>query len=733
MEGRTFRVRKRDGRTEEFNEARILLALECAFKAHHGLSPEKHLPDAVQAAVKKCADHVVERVLSRAVKGEELEVERIQDAAEDQLMTEGHLEVARRYILYREERRRTRVERELRAVFQESKPPPPVPKTPTAAPPEERPRAGGLSAQEWLRSIYGQALPKPRPGETLQEVHRRHFDCCLNEGEYLRLVDAELLEFDSARLARGLRLERDQTFTAAGLEALHDLYLPRENGRRLQTPQHFWMKIAMGLALNEGAARETRALEFYEVLSTFRFVPSDLILRHAGSPHPQLSACHGAASASDLEHVTLQPGGPACSWLEPWHRDVLAFLARPQPGGAPSDPQLNKGLWVPDLFMKRLRQQGSWTIFDPGEADGLRRCQGAEFEARYLEYEQQAARGGLRFSRRINAADLWRQVLVSLLQTGQPWLGFKDAVNTRSTRDHRGPVCGAGVDGDVLPKTFPYEGTACPLGAINLAAHLTDRGVGLDVTQLRATVTAAVRMLDNAVDLSAYPAEPLRAASREQRPIGLGVAGFADALDRLQLQPASAAAADFADWSMELVSYFAILASAELAAERGPCPGYAASKWSRGLLPLDTLALLSSRRGLPVDVNAAAAQDWEPVRAMIRRHGMRHCATTAVASCHGPARVAGLAPFPDAGATDPFWLIECAARRQKWIDLGHTLDLPAPERDLAKISRLYTQAWEKGLKTIHQLLPAAQLQEHPGVAGVPAAIQPPPEMAAAPV
>jgi ribonucleotide reductase alpha subunit len=493
------------------------------------------------------------------------------------------------------------------------------------------------------------------------------------------------------------------------------------------------MRIALGLALNEVEPREARALEFYEVLSTFRFLPSHSILRHAGAPDPQLSTCHQAASANDFQHITLQPGGPACSWLEPWHRDILDFLARPRTDRVSLDRQLNKGLWVPDLFMKRLRQQGSWTLLDPGEADGLRGCQGAQFEARYLACEQKAAGGGLRFCQRVNAADLWREIMSSLLETGQPWLGFKDAVNTRSAQDHCGLICGAGLGGDILLNTSTNEGTACPLGAINLAAHLSERGTGLDVALLQATVASAVRMLDNAVDLNSYPAEQTRASSLEHRPIGLGLAGFAEALDRLQLHPASAAAADFADWSMELVSYFAIMASAELAGERGPYPGYAGSKWSRGLLPIDTLALLSSERGLPLDINAAASQDWEPVRALIRQHGMRHCATTAVASFQGPALVAGLAPAPAAGETDPQWLIECAARRQKWIDMGQTLDLPAPDRDLDKISHLYMQAWEKGLKTIHQLLPAAPRQDPAGVQSTPAEIELPPHLAAAAV
>jgi ribonucleotide reductase alpha subunit len=232
------------------------------------------------------------------------------------------------------------------------------------------------------------------------------------------------------------------------------------------------------------------------------------------------------------------------------------------------------------------------------------------------------------------------------------------------------------------------------------------------VTLLQQTITASVRMLDNAVDLSWYPTARSQAASLEERPIGLGVAGFTEALERLNLRPGSAAAAEFADWSMELVSYFAVLASAELAGERGAYPNYASSKWSRGLLPLDTLALLSTARGLPVGVSSAGGQDWELVRAQIQRHGLRHCATTAVGSCGQPALVAGLDLAAGEGKVDPHWLIECAARRQKWIDMGHTLDLPVAEGDLGKIGHFYMEAWEKGLKTTRQLVLVPAEREH---------------------
>jgi ribonucleotide reductase alpha subunit len=650
LQNKRFLVRKRDGRIEEFNEARILLAIESAFKAQHDLLPDASLSESAQAAARLCAEQVVQRVLSRAVRGEELEVERIQDTVEEQLMLAGHLEVARRYILYREKRRIARAERENR-------------RRPSASSKEASDSleaALGLVLPE-LRSIYRQALPKQRDGERFEDVYRRHFDGCLNEGDYWRRLSPELLEFDSERLARNLRLERDQKIATAPLEALRDHYLLREQGRCLETPQYFWMRIAMGLALNENTRREERALDFYETLSTFRFIPSDLILSHAGTREPFL------AGGSEAE--------PSSRWIEPWRRDILEALDGKSP-------------WLPDLFMKRVRQAALWSLFDPEETGDLHDCCGREFEKRYLAYEQKAKQSAIRFAKQVKAVDLWHEIVASVAHTGQARVGFKDAVRLRSPHFHR-------------------QSAAGPLGVINLAAHIPEGGGALDLGLLRATIASAVRMLDNAVDLSLHPTEQARLSGLEHRAIGLGVAGFHEALDRLHLVAESKAAADFADWSMELISYGAIMASAELARERGPFPRYAESKWQDGILPIDTLGQLSLERGVGVDVTADLSQDWAPVREKIRRHGIRNGATTAISCLDTPARIAGITPSIDSARAgeeiDPKWLIECAARRQKWMDLGQTLTLRTSETDAGKIADLYMQAWEKGLQTLHQL------------------------------
>ncbi len=745
LQGKKLFVRKRDARIEEFNEARICLAIESAFKAAEGVGRDAKLAAHLQVAVRKCADVVVERVLSRAVRGEQLEVERIQDAVEDQLMLDGHLAVARRYILYREKRRLARAEREGRAAPPaaiafpvEGTPPLESPPeaapvaVPVPAPPPERGEASTAgAARSLLQKIYSQALPKTPRDKELEAVHRGHFSVYINEGQYLNQLAPELPEFDLEMLAGALRLERDELFPLAGLQALHDDYLLHDDVRRIETPQYFWMRVAMGLALNEGEQRNARAAEFYEALSTFRFVPSEPVLCHAGTVEPRLITCFAATSWSDLEHVSAQAGprmeqrkrtGLTCSWLEPWHIGIWDFLQRPRPGGPVWNHDLNKALWVPDLFMKRVCQQGRWTLFEPAQVPDLHQKFGRAFEQRYLEYEEKADRGEMHGFQRIHAADLWREMLASLAQTGQPWLGFKDAANVRSTQDHAGVVHGASLCTAILLNTSPLEASACSVGSVNLSAHLAgDSPVALDIPLLRSTVGTAMRMLDNAIDISSYPDEAARAASREHRPAALGLLGFQDALDRLKAGYASAAAADFADRSMEIISHCAILASASLARERGAYPSYAGSKWSHGLLPVDTLALLAAERGMAVDIDSSMTQDWDMVREAVRRDGLRHCTTTAISTTEAGSRITGASPSIEPAGQGkqetvfeigPQWLIECAARRQKWLDMSQALTLYAADLDLAALADICLQAWEKGLKTTRQLHSPSRLPRH---------------------
>jgi len=481
LQGRKLFVRKRDARIEEFNEARISLAIESAFKAVASIGRDAKLSSQLQIAVKKCADAVAERVMSRAVRGEELEVERIQDAVEDQLMLDGHLEVARRYILYREQRRLARAEREGRIPSAVPIPIQPVSTLKTAASlaqvsvpaaPPTPPLPPASPARVLLETIYSQVLPQLQPGENLAEVHRRHFSAYTNEGQYLDLLAPELPEFDLDALAAALQIERDDLFPLSGLQVLHDGYLLEDQGRRIETPQYFWMRLAMGLAMNEGTQCTHRALEFYEALSTFRFVPSEIILAHAGTPQAHLLNTFHTTDWSDLEHVTAKMGprldprkksGLTCSWLEPWHIGIWDFLQRQLPGEPAWNHDLNKALWVPDLFMKRVRQNGRWTLFDPTEVPELHRKFGRVFEECYFAHEQKADRGELQNFQRINAVDLWQEILASLAQTGQPWFGFKDAANVRSTQDHAGMVHHGSICTGILRRRWMFRCCKEPL------------------------------------------------------------------------------------------------------------------------------------------------------------------------------------------------------------------------------------------------------------------------------
>jgi ribonucleoside-diphosphate reductase alpha chain len=830
LQGNHFIVRKRDGRREEFNEARIILAVESAFRAALGIEPDEPLRDVLQIEIKKITDPIVPRILGRAIKGEELEVEAIQDAVEEQLMRAGHLAIARRYILYRDERRRARLARERAAGASVSSAPCPVATTPSHTPAQTGSplpigqRAAlachgleqggsidrlineclqqahpGIGSDEWenalcetarsqmarqpayetvalrllLRRIYRQALPQSPPSGDIAEAQRRQFRCCITRAIDSRQLACVLLDFDLELLAAGLRLERDSQFGYLGLRALTDEYLLGENGECVETPQYFWMRLAMGLALSEAEPSEGRVLEFYEALSSFRFIPSASILLNAGTPDPHLAACYSASGWNDLEHITARPGGRArerqrrgltCAWLEPWHFHIADFLAYPQRGEPSWEQDLSKGAWIPDLFMKRVRENSHWTLFNPSDVPDLHQLYGCAFERRYLEYEEQAQRGELKnFSRR-PAAAIWAEIVASICHTGQPWLGFKDAANLRSTQHIAGVVHSANLCGDILLPTTPHRAAACSVGAINLAAHVT--GGALDAALLQRTVEAAMRMLDNALDISVYPDSPAQITSVEQRPIALGIAGFQDTLHQLKLSYASPAAIELADRSMESVSYFAVLASTALAQERGAYPGFEKSKWNLGLLPIDTLALLEHDRGMAVDVDRSSRHDWTTARHSVRSHGMRNCAVTGITPMHEGAAITGVTPsvepalwlsvgelafgqaaqwnpglvadlkalslwnnevigelqdspgsiqhsktipaslkevYRTAFEIDPRCLIDCAARRQKWLDMSQALTLYPADADPGRMSEFCMLAWEKGLKSTRQL------------------------------
>ncbi len=885
LQGQTFSVRKRDGRVVSFDETRILIAIEYAFKADAGIHQDQPLPEAAQNNAIRVANAVIHAVIARAVKGDALEIEIIQDVVETKLMEAGHHSIARRYILYREERRKARAlrgERTTEGIPQaqlsitlpdgsrEMLDPQKIRRRLISAcrnveqtcsarhladetlknlydgvKPEEIEQAMILAARSQierepdytfvaarllLRKIYREALSAFSTVSDLASQHRDHFANYIALGIEVGRLTPKLQQFDLPKLAAALHLERDQQFTYMGVQTLYDRYLIHHEGRRLETVQYFWMRVAMGLAINEGEQKNERAIEFYEVLSAFRFVSSTPTLFNAGTLHPQLSSCYLSTVMDDLDHifkvisddaklskwagglgndwtnvratgarikgtngssqgvipflkvandtaVAVNQGGKRkgamCAYLETWHLDIEDFLELRKNTGDERrrTHDMNTANWIPDLFMKRVKANAHWTLFNPSATPDLHDLYGAAFEARYAEYERLADAGEIKLFKRIEAVALWRKMLTMLFETGHPWITFKDPSNIRSPQSHVGVIHNSNLCTEILLNTSADETAVCNLGSVNLAAHCDEKGLGGDF--LAQTIRTAMRMLDNVIDINFYPTPEARNANLKHRPVGLGVMGFQDALYKLRLPYASEAAVEFADTSMELVSYYALLASAELAKERGAYSTFQGSKWSRGLLPLDTIKLLMQERG-SLDMDCEAKLDWQRVRDAIKQNGLRNSNTMAIAPTATISNIVGIAQsieptykhlfakanlsgdftsgntylvadlkklglwddemlddlkyydglireieripaglkelYRTAFEIEPRWLIECASRRQKWIDMGQSLNLYLAQPNGKQLSEMYLLAWEKGLKTTYYLRSLAVTQ-----------------------
>ncbi|MDB6024190.1 MAG: nrdA, partial [Verrucomicrobiales bacterium] len=661
-----------------------------------------------------------------------------------------------------------------------------------------------------------------------------YFPHYIARGIEVKRLSPALLDFDFVKLGAALRLERDQQFTYMGAQTLYDRYLIHHEGRRLETTQYFWMRVAMGLSINEGEQKNERAIEFYEVLSTFRFVSSTPTLFNAGTLHPQLSSCYLSTVMDDLDHIFKVIGddaklskwagglgndwtniratgghikgtngtsqgvipflkvandtavavnqggkrkGAMCAYLETWHLDVEDFLELRKNTGDERrrTHDMNTANWIPDLFMKRVKANGTWALFSPNEVPDLHDLFGAAFEARYHEYESLADAGKIKLFKRVEAVALWRKMLTMLFETGHPWITFKDPSNIRSPQTHVGVVHSSNLCTEILLNTSAEETAVCNLGSVNLAIHTTD--AGLDGDLLARTIRTAMRMLDNVIDINFYPTPEARTANLKHRPVGLGLMGFQDALYKLRLPYSSDAAVEFADTSMEMISYHALLASAELAQERGAYSTFQGSKWSNGLLPIDTIELLAQERGGSIEMDRSARLDWSRVRNEIRQHGLRNSNTMAIAPTATISNIIGVgqsieptykhlfakanlsgdfttpntflvADLKERGLWDdamlddlkyfdgslkeieripaelqelyltafeiePRWLIECASRRQKWIDMGQSLNLYLAQPNGKQLSEMYLLAWERGLKTTYYLrsLAATQIEK----------------------
>jgi len=658
----------------------------------------------------------------------------------------------------------------------------------------------------------------------LTERYGDYFSAYIRRAGDLELLDRQLSRFDLARLGAALRPERDLQFNYLGLQTLYDRYfIHTAAGIRFELPQAFFMRVAMGLAINE-IEREERAIEFYELLSSFAFMSSTPTLFNSGTLRPQLSSCFLTSVPDDLDgiysaikdnallskfagglgndwtrvrgmgaHIKGTNGrsqgvvpflkvandtavavnqggkrkGAVCAYLETWHIDIEEFLDLRKNTGDDRrrTHDMNTANWVPDLFMKRVAEDQQWTLFSPDETPDLHDLMGQAFETAYTAYEARAERGEMKVSKRIKALDLWRKMLAMLFETGHPWIAFKDPCNLRYTNQHVGTVHSSNLCTEITLHTNDQEIAVCNLGSVNLAAHVTDQG--LDTKRLQATVRTAMRMLDNVIDYNFYNVPQARKSNLRHRPVGLGIMGFQDALYQLRIPYESQDAVQFADTSMEYLSYYAIGASADLAEERGRYPSFTGSLWSRGILPLDSIQLLAEGRGGYLQMDTSHTLDWDSLRSRVQAVGMRNSNCMAIAPTATISNIVGVSqsieptyqnlfvksnlsgeftvvnPYlvadlkerglwdavmvndlkyfdgsvqqidriPDelkglyatAFEVDARWLIEAGSRRQKWLDQAQSLNLYLREPSGKKLDNLYKLAWVRGLKTTYYL------------------------------
>jgi ribonucleoside-diphosphate reductase alpha chain len=874
----TLKIYRRDKTTPtRFNPMRIASSIERAFRRARKI--EEQMPDDVVGAVNELTGKIVAEISELASKGDTLYIDMVEDRLERELMVGRYFDVAKQYILYRAEKTRTDtpvlhpidenapirtfeitsvdggkvqltdlmlrsrlsfatrglenltssdelLETAIGQFYEGMKETEVDLATIFAAKSkiEKEPAYSQVASRLLLDVIYRETMGLPASDSTLAKTHKSYFKKYIKEGISLDRVSPQLLDFDLDELALAIDLKRDDLFSYLGLQTLYDRYFIHHEERRLETPQIFWMRVAMGLAVGEGEQKNKRAIEFYDLLSQFFYTSSTPTLFNSGTLHSQLSSCYLSTVKDDLGHifklvaddaqlskwaggigndwtpiratgarikgtngtsqgvipfmkvandtaVAVNQGGKRkgamCAYIETWHLDIEDFLELRKNTGDERrrTHDMNTANWIPDLFMKRVEENGTWTLFSPSDVPDLHDLYGAAFEKRYNEYENRAETGKIKLFKKIDAVQLFRKMLSMLFETGHPWITFKDPSNIRSPQDHVGVVHSSNLCTEILLNTSVEETAVCNLGSINLALHVTPNG--MDEKRLALTVRTAVRMLDNVIDINFYPIVEAKNSNLKHRPIGLGIMGFQDALYLQGISYASHEAVQFADRCMEMISYYAILASTELAKEKGAYPSYKGSKWDRGLLPIDTIDLLEKERGRAIDLDRSSTMDWKKVREAVKKHGMRNSNTMAIAPTATIGNITGAIPsiepiykhlfvksnlsgeftivnpylvdklkalalwdaemvddlkyfdgsireierIPDdvkqlfltAFDIEPEWIIECAARRQKWIDMGQSLNLYLLEPSGKKLHNMYMLAWNKGLKTTYYL------------------------------
>ncbi len=735
-----YRIIRRNGAVVAFEPSKIAVAMTKAFLAVNG--GQGAASARIRELVEELTKNVVAALMRRQPAGGTFHIEDVQDQVELALMRSGEHDVARSYVLYRakhmEERRlkkeaagatataepqinvtengvaRPLVMQEVRdligaackglekhvdadAILAET-----VKNLYDGVPVEELHKSAILAARALmekdpaysqvtarilLHTIRKEVFGKEVPQAGAAAAYIEYFPQYIAKGIAAELLNEELGKFDLAKLAKALVADRDLQFGYIGLQTLYDRYFLHVRDVRIEMPQAFYMRVAMGLALNE-TDREARAIEFYNLLSTFDFMSSTPTLFNSGTQRSQLSSCYLTTVSDDLEgiydaikenallakfagglgndwtpvralgaHIKGTNGksqgvvpflkvvndtavavnqggkrkGAVCAYLETWHMDIEEFLDLRKNTGDDRrrTHDMNTANWIPDLFMKRVMEKGHWTLFSPSDVPDLHDKFGKEFEEAYLGYEAKAANGELRLFKKIEALDLWRKMLSMLFETGHPWITFKDPCNIRSPQQHVGVVHSSNLCTEITLNTNADEIAVCNLGSVNMPAHMKEGKI--DHVKLQKTIRTAMRMLDNVIDINYYAVEKARNANMRHRPVGLGVMGFQDCLHMMRVPYASMEAVNFADTSMEAVCYYAYLASTELAEERGRYESYEGSLWSRGILPQDSVRLLAEQRGGYLEQDLSSSMDWTPVRERIAKFGMRNSNCVAIA------------------------------------------------------------------------------------------------------
>ncbi len=877
-----MRVIKRNGTVVSFEDSKISVAITKAFLAVEGGTAAASTR--IHETVAKLTAQVVGTFKRRMPSGGTIHIEDIQDQVELALMRAGEHLTARDYVIYRESRRQARVEKE--ALSPESQAaagainvvgadgnakPLDIERIRTVVAEacmdlsdvseaaiidealknlydgvtehelstslvitartmiEQEPNYSSAAARLLLDNLRAEGLSFLNVADSatqsdMETYYPQALKSFISRGIELELLAPNLAEYDLDRLGDAILPERDLQFSYLGLQTLYDRYFIHSNDVRFELPQLFFMRVAMGLATREDD-KNARAIEFYQLLSSFDYMSSTPTLFNSGTLRPQLSSCYLTTVPDDLygiygaiqdnamlskfagglgndwtpvralgayikgtngksqgivpflkvvndTAVAVNQGGKrkgaVCAYLETWHMDIEEFVELRKNTGDDRrrTHDMNTANWVPDLFMKRVFEDGDWTLFSPNDVPDLHDLYGTAFEERYNHYEAQARSGELKFHKTLKAQALWRKMLGMIFETGHPWITFKDPCNIRSPQQHCGVVHSSNLCTEITLNTSKDEIAVCNLGSVNLPQHI-ENGT-LNIEKLRKTVTTAIRMLDNVIDINYYSVETSENSNMKHRPIGLGLMGFQDALYKVDVSYASDQAVEFADQTMEAISYFAISASTSLAAERGAYASYEGSLWSQGVFPIDSLAMLVEQRGADyISVNQDSTMDWDALRETVSQQGMRNSNVMAIAPTATIANITGVsqsieptyqnlyvksnlsgeftvvnpylvrdlkehglwdqvmvndlkyydgsvqaidripadlkAKYSTAFEIEPRWLVDSASRRQKWIDQAQSLNLYINNASGKKLDVTYRMAWFSGLKTTYYL------------------------------